>query len=142
MQCIGIIYIFLRNKLVLPSISHYQSFRISDHYLALQSYLEHHSLLVFCTSFKFDCHYARSRPLLLALIFLACLLTLKFEALTLMSAIMNAMQKQASIGRFAQISDRKKKEKKIEREVLRIGEPITQFKGTFLLHLGLQHKLF
>merc|ERR1711989_7033 len=55
---------------------------VSDHYLALQTCEEHHSLLVFCTSFKFDRHNARSRPLLLALIFLACLLTLKFEALT------------------------------------------------------------
>merc|ERR1712240_997771 len=74
---------------------------VSDHYLALKTYEEHHSLLVFCTSFKFDRHYACSCPLLFALIFLACLLTLKFVVLTVSHLDVRDHEgdaKQANIG--------------------------------------------
>ena len=57
-------------------------------------------VLVLCTSFKFDRHSARSRPLLLSLIFLACLLTFSFVALTVSHLDVRNHESDAKTGQY------------------------------------------
>ena len=57
-------------------------------------------VLVLCTSFEFDRHYARSRPLLLSLIFLACLLTFSFVALTVSHFDVRNHESDAKTGQY------------------------------------------